>query len=374
MRLLQVVAELRPGGAERIVLELLADARRHGDTVAVASAGGPWVDRLDPAVTHFDVPLRQRSMITTLAAARPMRAVLRNFQPDVVHAHNLRATVAVAAALATLLGRPRLLTTLHGVAPPDYASAARLLRMAGGHVVACAPAVARSLQAAGFPTSGVEVIVNGAGLRPPAPSQVDALRARLGVGNRPLVVGIGRLAPQKSWTTLVEAMRRVDGADALVAGEGPMREALEEAAAAAGGRVRFVGAVDDVASLLELADCVVSTSTWEGLPLSLLEALSLGRPVVATAVDGVRDIVPPDAAVLVPPHDPEAVAAAIGRVLHDQRLANRLSLAARATASAWMPERMLASYRACYAAICAQDGTVRRRAPQSRAKNSPMDW
>lgn len=374
MRLLQVVAELRPGGAERIVLELLEDARRHGDTVAVASAGGPWVDRLDPAVTHFDVPLRQRSTITTLAAAPPLRAVLRSFQPDIVHAHNLRATVAVAAALTTVIAYPRLLTTLHGVAPPDYISAARLLRIAGGRVVACAPAVARSLQAAGFPASRIEVIVNGAGLRPPAVSQVDALRARLGVGDRPLVAGIGRLAPQKSWITLVDAMRWVDGADALVAGEGPMREALEEAAAAAGDRVRFIGAVHDVASLLQLADCVVSTSTWEGLPLSLLEALSLGRPVVATAVDGVLDIVPPDAAVLVPPHDPQAVATAVGRVLHDQSLAGRLSLAARTTASAWTTERMLASYRACYAAICARDGAVRRRSPRSRAKKLPMGW
>jgi glycosyltransferase involved in cell wall biosynthesis len=368
MRLLQVVAELRPGGAERIVLELLDDARRHGDTVAVASAGGPWVARLDPAVTHFHVPLRRRSTVTTLGAARPLRAVLRSFQPDVVHAHNLRATVAVGAARMTVVARPRLLTTLHGVAPPDYASAARLLRMAGGRVVACAPAVARSLQAAGFPASRIEVIVNGAGLRAPAASQVDALRVRLRVGNRPLVVGIGRLALQKSWTTLIEAMRRVDGADALVAGEGPMREALEGAAAAAGGRVRFVGAVDDVASLLQLADCVVSTSTWEGLPLSLLEALSLGRPVVATAVDGVRDIVPPDAAVLVPPQDPEAVATALGRVLRDRGLADRLSLAARATASAWTPQRMMVSYRACYAAICARDGAVRR------PKKSPIGW
>jgi glycosyltransferase involved in cell wall biosynthesis len=368
MRLLQVVAELRPGGAERILLDLVEDARRHGDTVAVASAGGPWVARLDPAVTHFDVPLRQRSTIATLAAARPLRGVLRGFQPDVVHAHNLRATVAVAAARTTVVSRPRLLTTLHGLAPPDYASAARLLRMAGGRVVACAPAVARSLQAAGFPASGIEVIVNGAALRPPPVGRVDALRARLRVGDRPLVVGIGRLAPQKSWATLVEAMRRVDGADAVVAGEGPMREALEEVAAAAGGRVRFVGAVDDVASLLQLADCVVSTSTWEGLPLSLLEALSLGCPVVATAVDGVRDIVPADAAVLVPPHNPEAVATAIGRVLHDRSLANRLSLAARATASAWTPERMVASYRACYAAICARDGAVRG------PKNSPTGW
>jgi glycosyltransferase involved in cell wall biosynthesis len=363
MRLLQVVAELRPGGAERIVLELAADARRHGDTVAVASAGGPWVAQLHQDITHFEVPLRRRSTVATLTAAWPLRAVLRGFRPDVVHAHNLRATVAVAAALSTVAARPRLLTTVHGLAPPDYTAAARLLRMTGARVVACAPAVARSLQAAGFPASRTEIILNGAALLPPAASQVDALRAQLGVGDRPLVVGIGRLAAQKSWTTLIEAMRRVEGADALVAGEGPMRESLEAAADAAGGRVRFVGAAADVASLLHLADCVVSTSTWEGLPLSLLEALSLGRPVVATAVDGVRDIIPPDAALLVPPHDPEAVATAIGRVLHDHDLADRLSRRARTAASAWTPERMLTDYRRCYAAICAQEGVIRRPAP-----------
>jgi glycosyltransferase involved in cell wall biosynthesis len=363
MRLLQVVAELRPGGAERIVLELTADACRHGDTVAVASAGGPWVAQLHRDITHFEVPLRRRSTVTTLSAAWPLRAVLRGFRPDVVHAHNLRATVAVAAALSTVAARPQLFTTVHGLAPPDYTAAARLLRMTGARVVACAPAVAGSLQAAGFPADRTEIIVNGAALLPPAAGQVDALRARLGVGDRPLVVGIGRLAPQKSWTTLIEAMRRVEGADALVAGEGPMRASLEAAADAAGGRVRFVGAVDDVASLLHLADCVVSTSTWEGLPLSLLEALSLGRPVVATAVDGVRDIVPPDAALLVPPHDPEAVATAIARVLHDHGLADRLSRLARTAASAWTPERMLADYRRCYTASWAQEGAVRRPAP-----------
>ena len=64
-------------------------------------------------------------------------------------------------------------------------------------------------------------------------------------------------------------------------------------AEASGGRVRFVGLVDDIAALVGLASCVVSTSSWGGLPLTLLEALSLGVPVVATAVDGVTDVVPP---------------------------------------------------------------------------------
>jgi glycosyltransferase involved in cell wall biosynthesis len=133
----------------------------------------------------------------------------------------------------------------------------------------------------------------------------------------------------------------------VVAGTGPLQAELQ---AAGDGRVRFVGVVENPAALLGLAACAVSTSVWEGLPLALLEALSLGVPVVATAVDGVCDVIPPDSAILVPPNEPAAVAAAINRVLEEPELAERLSLAARRAAAGWTPEAMLAGYRARYAA------------------------
>ncbi len=136
----------------------------------------------------------------------------------------------------------------------------------------------------------------------------------------------------------------------LVAGDGPMRAELQAAAATAGNHVRFVGPVEQPAALVRLARCVVSTAAWEGLPLALLEALALGAPVVATAVDGVVDVIPPDAAVLVPPGDPAAVAAAIKRVLTEPGLAERLSRAARDASEAWALEPMLDRYRARYAA------------------------
>jgi glycosyltransferase involved in cell wall biosynthesis len=79
-------------------------------------------------------------------------------------------------------------------------------------------------------------------------------------------------------------------------------------------------------------------------------ARKFGAPVVATAVDGVADVVPPAAAVLIPPGDPTAVAAAVNQVLADPLLAERLSRAARAASGAWAPERMLAGYRAQYGA------------------------
>ncbi|HEV8650813.1 MAG TPA: glycosyltransferase family 4 protein [Actinomycetes bacterium] len=351
MRLLLVVAAMRPGGAERIVVQLAADAVRRGDAVTVASASGPWVEQVRAAgAQHELVPLDQRSAPATLRAAGRLAAVLRRFRPEVVHAQNVRATLAAALALARPGRRAALLTTLHGLAPADYPAAARLLRLAGGTVIACAPAVGRSLLAAGFPAGRLEVITNGAAVEWPSEPELAAVRQRFAVGSRPLVVGIGRLVAQKAWPTLVEAARHIRDADVLVAGDGPLRAELEATAAAAGDRVRFVGAVERPAALVGLARCVVSTSAWEGLPLALLEALTLGAPVVATAVDGVADVVPPDAALLVPPGDPAAVAAAVNRVLTEPGLAERLSRAARGASGAWALDTMLARYRERYAA------------------------
>lgn len=353
MRLLLVVAAMRHGGAERIVVQLAGDAVRRGDAVTVASAGGPWVEQVRAAgACHALVPLDRRSVPATLGAAGRLAVVVRRFRPEVVHAQNVRAAVAAAAALALASPgrRPALLTTLHGLAPQDYPAAARLLRLAGSTVIACAPAVGRSLLAAGFPAGRLEVVTNGVAVAPPSDAELGAARRRFAVGSRPLVVGIGRLVAQKAWPTLIEAARQLEDVDVLVAGDGPLRAELEAAAAAAGDRVRFVGPVERPAALVGLACCVVSTAAWEGLPLALLEALTLGAPVVATAVDGVADVVPADAAVLVPPGDPAAVAAAVNRVLAEPALAGRLSRAARAASGAWALDTMLASYRARYAA------------------------
>jgi glycosyltransferase involved in cell wall biosynthesis len=355
VRLLHVIAAMRPGGAERIVVQLAADSVARGDDVVVASSGGAWVPRLEAAgADHVSIPLPGRSNLNVLRAAGPLLLLLRRFRPHVVHSHNVGVTVAVRLAMLASGVRPALLTTVHGLAPEDYRHGARLLRLAGCRVVACAPSVARSLAAGGFPLDGIEVITNGAALTPAGPDRLDAVRAAFGVGDRPLVVGIGRLVPQKAWWTLIAAARELPGVDVVVAGDGPLRADLEGASQALGGAVRFLGAVEDPAALLGLARCLVSTSTWEGLPLAVLEALSLGVPTVATAVDGVCDVVPADAAVLVPPNDPPAVAAAVRRVLGDSGVAEQLSRRGRLASGGWSPETMLAGYRRTYAVIAAR--------------------
>ena len=103
----------------------------------------------------------------------------------------------------------------------------------------------------------------------------------------------------------------------VIAGQGPLRTALRNQAEAAGVAVRFLGQRGDVPALLAAADVVAVPSAWEGQPLIVQEALRAGRPLVASRVGGIPDLTGPDGAVLVPPGDPWALAAAVTRVLDD---------------------------------------------------------
>ena len=222
-------------------------------------------------------------------------------------------------ALTAAGRRAVLMPTLHGIAPGDYGAASRVLRRAARRVIVCAPSVGRSLPRPDFPRTASSHCQRR---RPPAarlPARRPTCR-RLWARSAPLVIGIGAARGAEELAVFIAAAQRLAGPSFAVAGDGPLRRSWPSRP---GGRRpgRFLGVVDDIAALIGLASCVVFTSAWEGLPLTLLEALSLGVPVVAPAVDGVADLVPPAAALLVPPGDPDAVAVAIDRVLADPRLA-----------------------------------------------------
>lgn len=359
MRILHVLPSLSPGGMEQMVVQLAADAIGHGDTVVVASGPGEWVGRVRAAgAGYVALPATSRSTSVTMAAATATAAArlagcVRQLRPQVVHAHNVRAAALARMALAGTRHRAVLMPTLHGIAPGDYGAASRVLRRAARRVIVCAPSVGRSLQAAGFPAERIDVITNGAALRPAGQARQAELHTALGLGSAPLVIGIGRLVEQKNWPLFIAAAQRLAGPSFAVAGDGPLRQELAEQARRCGDRVRFLGVVDDIAALIGLAACVVSTSAWEGLPLTLLEALSLGAPVVAPAIDGITDVVPPSAALLVPPGDPVAVSEAIARLLADHAVAADLRRHALAAAPGWGPERMLSQYRSAYGAAVA---------------------
>jgi len=312
MRVLHVISEMGTGGAEAVVAGMVRSGGDFGWESGVASGGGHRAEALRAlGFTTFDVPVARRRATGVLRAASATRAAVRAFRPDVVLAHNVSASLVSRLATKTPIA-----TVFHGVAEADLGGAARILRRTSRAVVAVAEASADRLRATGLTP---EVIPNAVF---PEPPRVDraAVRGLLGIGpDVPVALCPARLEPQKRHDVLLEAWTMVSGAVLLLAGDGSRRAALEQQAAELGltERVRFLGTRCDVRDLLEAADVTVLTSDWEGMPIALLESLAAGRPVVASDVDGVREVLAGGGGVLVPRRSPAETAAAVAELLFD---------------------------------------------------------
>jgi glycosyltransferase involved in cell wall biosynthesis len=164
---------------------------------------------------------------------------------------------------------------------------------------------------------------------PRAGARADDVRTELGLApGTPLVGIVAQLRPPKGHAVLLDAFARVRAdAHLVIAGDGPLRGELEQRAIA--GRTHFLGVRDDVGALLAAFDVAVISSLREGTPLSALECMAAGTPLVATAVGGLPALLG-DGALFVPPRDPGALAAAIDSLLADPGERSRLAAVAAA--------------------------------------------
>jgi glycosyltransferase involved in cell wall biosynthesis len=325
-RVLQVLGP-SAGGIRRHVAALADGLTEREWSVEVAGPAGVMegLRPLDHVVTI------SRDLRAAAGSIGTLRHLIRTF--DVVHAHGL--TAGWSASL--LPGRPPLVVTVHNLVLDEAEGRlAQLLRRIEDRlparadaVIAISDQVARRF--AGLRGADRITVVPPVG--PVALSRQGAdVRAELGVENdAPLVLLVGRLHPQKDVGGLLEATvevrRRHPGVVVAVAGDGPQRTALVQQATRLGvdRTVRFLGARDDVADLMAAADVVVMCSVWESYGFVVTEALGLGRPLVATAVGPVPDLVIDGVTGrLVPPSEPAALADAIGDLLDDPDLAARL--------------------------------------------------
>jgi glycosyltransferase involved in cell wall biosynthesis len=167
------------------------------------------------------------------------------------------------------------------------------------------------------------------------------MRSVLGVGDRPVVLTVGRLHPQKGLEVLVQAAARWRDRSptplVLIAGAGPEEVRLQSQIDATAAPVRLLGPRDDVMDLIEACDVAVVSSRWEARQLFAQEVLRAGRPLVATAVGGIPELVG-DGASLVPAGDPGALDRAVRRVLDDPSSAAELAARGRSVASCWPSE------------------------------------
>lgn len=415
MRVLHVNKFLyRRGGAEAYMLDLAEAQAARGDEVAFFAMRHPQnqpsrFDRHFPAEVAFTSggPVGRAAgagrMLWSTSAQRGMAAVVDAFRPDVAHLHNVyhQLSPSVLRPLARA-GVPAVLT-MHDykLVCPSYqlldhgqpceaciggslrepvrrrckdgslaASAAVAVETAfhraiGAYdpvdvLVSPSTYLAAKMVAGGVDPSRIEVCRLFSSVDPggPAPATLEPHH----------VVFIGRIEPEKGLDVLIRALGAVRELHLSVAGEGSATVAARELAAElAPSRVRFLGRLDagGVCRLLASAQTLALPSRWpENQPLTLLEAMASGTPVVASAIGGIPELVGDGrTGLLVPPGDWEAVAGALRRIDGDADLARALSAGARQQAAAFTLDRHLDHLRKIYQMAAEHRRSSERRAP-----------
>jgi glycosyltransferase involved in cell wall biosynthesis len=211
------------------------------------------------------------------------------------------------------------------------------------------------------PDSQITVVYNGMEALPePSPADLSRVRQELGLDGRPICLMVARLHEEKGHRFLLEALPaildRVGPITVLCAGQGPYQTVLEAETRARGLQdvVRFLGWREDVPTLLSLATLVVLPSLAESFGFALLEAMSLGKPIAATRIGGIPEVVAHgETGLLIPPADPGALADAISTVLQDPELARTMGEAGRRRSHRSTFEKMMRGYEAVYDRLAA---------------------
>jgi glycosyltransferase involved in cell wall biosynthesis len=336
-RILLLITLAETGGAQTYVAGLLPALVGRFDVLVGAHGEGPLRDAALAAGARF-IPLRhvRRDLHVThdVLGVLELAVLMRRERPDIVHANSSKAGLLgrLAAALARV---PIRVFTVHGWAFKAYSGAASALYRWADRLMAplttvtiCVSERERSAGVAARTCRAERTVV--------IPTAVDAAAAQPSRrdGAAPRIVAVGRLAPPKDPVTLVRALAAVRGSpfSAQIVGDGPERAAVESEIRAAGleAAVEVTGERRDVPRLLAEADVFVLSSRSEGAPISILEAMAAGLPVVASTVGGVPEIVEDGkTGLLVPPGEAAALAAALELLLADATLRDRLGAAGR---------------------------------------------
>jgi glycosyltransferase involved in cell wall biosynthesis len=326
------------GGSEEAALHLMGSLDRARWEPVLLYHADPGVARLAEAAVHLGVrtvALPRVDANHRSTALPSLWRAIRDERPTIFHAHLSWPLACKFGVLAAWLARvPGMVATAHLYVelrtrwrPPLMFRPLRRVMAVSNEVKA---RYARELQ---VPMHRLAVVRNGIRVPPSVRPPDPVLRAEL-VRGRPdyVVLTPARLHDQKGHAFLLEAAARVPDATFVLAGDGPLRADLEARAAELGVAERcvFLGQRTDVPDLLAAADLFVLPSLYEGLPISVLEAMAARRPVVATAIGGTDEAVMHEATgLLVPPRDAPALASAIRRLRADPALAHRLAVAGR---------------------------------------------
>jgi glycosyltransferase involved in cell wall biosynthesis len=372
---LHIITRLIIGGAQENTM--LTAALLDPDRYAVDVISGPQTGSegsLQEEVRARGIPLTiEPALVREIRPAKDLLAVvrlarfIRRSRYAIVHTHSSKAGVLGRWA-AWLAGTPIIVHTVHGwghherqhpLARRFYILLEQVTQRITDKLIVVSPRNIEKGLADGIATPAKYVTIrSGIELdrfrRPARPR--EAVRAELGIPlDAPVVGTVTRLSPQKAPLDFVTAAAQVaasrPNAHFVVVGDGPLRAEVESRVAAAGlaGRFHLTGLRRDVPDLLHSFDVFALTSLWEGLPRVLIQAMAAGLPVVATAVDGSAEAVEDGVnGLLTPPGDPQALAAALLRLLGDPALAVQMCAAGQERAGEFGARKMVDDIAALY--------------------------
>jgi len=316
MRILHIVNDVtnRGNGMVNAAVDIAIEQARQGNTVAIVSAGGEYEALLkENGVEHISLD-QTRSPLNLLRAIFGFRRAVKCFHPQIVHAH-----MPTGMLLAWFWRRWRgygLVSHLHNV----HERKSKTMGLAQ-RVVVISDSVGQTMQQRGIPAKKIRVVLNRilgtARLQPLAETTPAML-------HHPAIVTICGLNYRKGVTELIQAFELIapefSAAHLYIVGDGPEAAVFHQQAAASpvAARIHFEGFQSDVQSYLLATDVFVLVSRSEAFGLVLIEARNAGCPIIATDVDGIPQVLDYGrAGLLVPPQDPDALAAAIRAMLSD---------------------------------------------------------
>jgi glycosyltransferase involved in cell wall biosynthesis len=375
MNILQLISSEGFYGAENMLVALAKSLAASGHVVRVGvfhDARGPHLEVAAAAraegLTTRVVPCRGR---TDWRAVRTIRREIESSAIDLVHSHGYKADLYARAAC--LPGGPALVSTCHNWPSQAwtmraYAALDRLVLRSFDRVATPSPVVADMLRRSGQTDNTLAWIQNGVDIDRFRTGE-PAVQAELGLTADTRVVGfVGRLAPGKGADVFLHAARQISATFSnvkfVVIGDGPLRIASEALAATLGldGRVTFLGTRDDMPSVYASLDVLVLPSFDEAMPMCVLEAMAASKPVIATRVGAVPNVVVAgETGYLVEPGDAESISRYLTALLDDHELADRLGASGYdRAASLFSSEVMARKYLHLYEAALAGRRAHRR--------------
>lgn len=335
MRILLLTTHLNIGGIPVYTISLAKGLSQKGHNVAVASYGGDLVYQLnDIGIQHFSINTNTKSILSykIWASFFRLKKLFKNFRPDIIHAQT-RVTQFLAHLLSGNLKAPYI-TTCHGLYKPRLER--KILGCWGKKTIAISRPVAEHLMKAfSLKKENIEIIHNAVALekftKNYTEDEKNNIRSRLGLGNGAVIGSVSRLSEVKGHRFLIEAIKGLQydypHIQLLIVGDGPEKENLKKLAQRLGieKNVFFAGNISSPEEIYPIIDIFVHPAYWqEPFGLSIIEAMAAGKPVIATRVGAVPEIVRENEnAILVRPKDADEISNALRQLLASEDLRRR---------------------------------------------------